>query len=204
MKKSTIKTYPTSYSMILSTIFLLLLLTFNYILVDLKLISSFQDLNLFDITLIALACFRLVRLFVYDSVAQFIRDFFLDIKEDKVGHVVMIHRSKPRGGVKRLISDLLGCPWCTSVWVALFATFFYYLIPGLWFAYLVLVISGLGSFIQIFTNKIGWQAEYNKGVVAELEKSQACGSGAGCGSNESTCGSTTQGKSSPGAACNCK
>lgn len=166
------KTYPNSYSVILSIIFFILVFLFNYILFDAKLIRSFDDIKTFDLILISLTTFRLVRLFVYDSVAQYIRDLFLNVKEVEVDGVQMIERSKPQGGFKRLMTELLACPWCTSVWVSLFATFVYLLLPGLFFAYLVFAISGIASFIQISINRIGWQAEYKKTLTQNLNQTE--------------------------------
>ena len=120
--------------------------------------------------MISLTTFRLVRLFVYDSVAQYIRDLFLNVKVEIDG-VQMIERSKPQGGL-RLMTDLLACPWCTSVWVSMFATFVYLLAPGLFFAYLVFAISGIASFIQISINRIGWQAEYKKTLTQNLNQTE--------------------------------
>lgn len=166
------KTYPTSYSIILSIIFFILVFLFNYILFDIKLIRSFDDIKTFDLILISLTTFRLVRLFVYDSVAQYIRDWFLDIREVTIDGVSMLERSKPQAGFRRLMTDLLACPWCTSVWVSMFATFVYLLLPGLFFAYLVFAISGIASFVQISINRIGWQAEYKKTLTQNLTESE--------------------------------
>ncbi|MBI96792.1 hypothetical protein CL656_06580 [bacterium] len=167
------KTYPSSYSMALSFVFFVILFLFNYLLFDLKLIKSFDDIKTFDLILISLTTFRLVRLFVYDSVAQYIRDWFLELKEVKVDGKTMIERNKPQGGLKRLMTDLLGCPWCASVWIAMFATFVYLFLPGLYFAYLVFAISGIASFIQISINRIGWQAEYKKTLTLKEQNSSS-------------------------------
>jgi len=57
-------------------------------------------------------------------------------------------------GPGRTISKLLGCPWCTGVWLALFTTFLYFLTPFVWYGYLAIALAGLGSFIQILINRL--------------------------------------------------
>ena len=169
MKEFTEKTYSTNISFALSTLFLILALTFNFHLTQSTVISDLSDLDLFELTILSLTIFRLVRLFVYDSISQFIRDWFLDLSEVQKDGKTYIHRKKPKNGLRRAITDLLGCPWCASVWISLFSVYVYLLVPNLWFVYLVLAMSGIASFIQISINRIGWQAEYKKTLTHELK-----------------------------------
>ena len=113
-----------------------------------------RGIAIFDFILIILATFRLIRLFVYDKITQFIRDWFIPISH----------------GPRRTIGALLSCPWCTGVWIAPFVIFFYYSTPLAWFVILVLAIAGVASFIQVLANMIGWRAEYLKhGTHTEKE-----------------------------------
>ncbi len=92
----------------------------------------------FDFILLSIAVFRLIRLFVYDLITDFIRDFF----------------KKFERGPFRTISNLLGCSWCTGVWIGLFLSFFYFLTPFAWYPILIFAVSGIGTFIQITANRI--------------------------------------------------
>ena len=107
------------------------------------------SISFFDLALLILATFRTIRLFVYDQITQFVRDFF----------------AKEVSGPLRAANDLMLCPWCFGMWSGLFLTFFYFVAPIAWFAILVLAISGVASFIQILINMIGWRAEELKGEV---------------------------------------
>ena len=169
MKEYKEKTYGTMYSLVLSTVFLILLFAFNFHLNATSLVSDLKDFDLFEISILSLTIFRVIRLLVYDSVSQFIRDIFLDVSEVNLDGKAMIHRQKPKDGIKRLMCDLLSCPWCTSVWVSLFAAYVYLLFPNLWFVYLVFAVSGISSFIQLSINRIGWQAEYKKTMTEDLQ-----------------------------------
>lgn len=111
--------------------------------------------SLGDFLLIALATFRLIRLFSYDKITQFARDFFHDVGEDGV-------KIKPPYGLRRTLLELLECPWCTGVWLALFVAFFYLWTPLAYFPVLMLAIAGVASFFQLSANMIGWTGESMK------------------------------------------
>ena len=101
-----------------------------------------------DFLLMALAIQRLVRLFTYDTITQFIRDWFVG--------------ADPRSFMGSL-GTLVNCPWCTGLWFSLIVVFFYFATPMIaWYAILVLALSSVGSFLQIIANHIGWSAEAKK------------------------------------------
>lgn len=133
---------------------------------------------LFDALLLALATFRLVRLFVYDTITQFVRDIFLDVHDgtEQGGELI---REKPAAGPRRTLATLLGCPWCFSAWPALLLTWLYFYTPHAWFFILVLALSGVGAILQIAANLLGWSAEFKKRTVT--------GSQSG-GQHSGTCG----------------
>lgn len=125
-----------------------------------------NSIPFFDLVLIILAAFRLTRLFVYDHIMQFFRDFFLDREEytDERG-AVHIRRFPPLTGPRRTINDLLSCPWCFGMWAGLLVPLFYFLSPYAWFVILVFAISGVATFLMLLSNLIGWSAEYRKNSV---------------------------------------
>lgn len=123
------------------------------------------SISFFDLALITLATFRLIRLVTKDKVFQFFRDFFLEKNVVEGATELLVIRQKPLSGPQRTISELLACPWCIGVWIALGVTFFYYYSPFAWFPILILAIAGVASFIQILINEIGWKAEYYKREV---------------------------------------
>lgn len=110
-----------------------------------------REIPLFDVILISLATFRLVRLFTYDRVMLFFREYF----------------SAHESSFVRVAGDLLNCPWCFGLWAGTFVVFFYFVMPMAWLVILILAISGVASFIQILINKIGWRAEQLKQEVLD-------------------------------------
>ena len=127
-------------------------------------------INLADTIILILASFRVVRLFVYDKITRFVRDFFFHVDEiyTEEGVTYFEHKEFTRGW-RRAMSDLLGCPWCFSVWSAFMVVFFYFLTPLAWLPLFILAISGAASFIQITANMIGWKAEKGKLEAKHLE-----------------------------------
>jgi len=161
------KTYPASYSLIWSVFFGLLFIAFG---IGFMLFPYGLDLfnidiasvSLYEFVILSLATQRLTRLFVYDSIMQFVRDLFLDLKEVEENGEIIIERHKPTTHVSRLMYELLACPWCTSVWMSLFVFGSFFVFPILNLLWLLLAGSAVATFIQISINKIGWQAENAK------------------------------------------
>jgi len=108
----------------------------------------------FDALLLALASFRVTRLIVYDKISRWFRDLF---KNEK-GY-----------GFRHTVHDLLSCPWCIGFWSALILVVAYFVYPWAWTVIFFLAVAGVGSLVQLYANKIGWQAEYKKLKVKALE-----------------------------------
>lgn len=100
-----------------------------------------------DLILIALAIFRLVRLFTYDHITKFIRDWFAGAKPDTLRYT---------------ISELLNCPWCIGLWFSWMVVTFYFSTVYSWPVILILSLAALASVFQIIANWIGWNAEVKK------------------------------------------
>lgn len=146
------------WNFIFSVIFAVLLLLMTAGLGDIS--ARISNITTVDFFILVLASFRLIRLFSYDKITQFARDFFLDIVETSTtkGEKI-ISKIKPTIGPRRTILELLDCPWCTGVWLAIFVVFFYFYTPYAKFPLLVLAIAGLATVFQLSTNAIGWTAE---------------------------------------------
>ncbi len=118
-------------------------------------ISLPHTISILDLFLILLATFRLTQYFVYDKSAQFFRDLFVDGP----------HKIPPPYGIRRSLYDLLSCPWCTGMWVALCVVFIYFLIPSAWIIILIFAMAGAGTFLQLLANLLGWSSEHTEEKV---------------------------------------
>lgn len=118
------------------------------------------SIGLLDIVLIAFATFRLTRLFVYDSIMHFLRDLFLKrtVTYTADGEIE-ITREKYQDGLRRAMSDLFSCPWCTGLQLAILIVFFFYLTPLAWIVILMFAVGGAATLLQLGANALGWRAE---------------------------------------------
>ena len=105
------------------------------------------SVSLADFLLMALAAQRLVRLFAYDHVTAFIRNWFVGAD------------SRSLLGT---LGALVNCPWCTGLWFALVVVFFYFATPVAWYAILVLALSSVVTLFQLLAALVGWNAEVKK------------------------------------------
>lgn len=96
------------------------------------------NISVFAFFILALAIFRLTWLFVYDSVMDFVRDYF----------------KKSSGNFGRTISEILNCPLCTGVWISLFIVAIYIINPITWIFILIIALAGLALLIHVLTRYV--------------------------------------------------
>lgn len=102
-------------------------------------LSVFYSASFLDLFLLSFATLRIIRLLSYDKVTSFMRDFFN--KRDK--------------GVGKTAYELLICPWCTGIWVAMLIVPFYFLTEIGKIFVLIAAVAGIGSLIQVALNIMG-------------------------------------------------
>jgi uncharacterized membrane protein len=115
-----------------------------------------RNLSAGDFILMVLAVWRLTRLFTYDAITQFVRDWFVNAPPDSFGGS---------------FHTLMTCPWCTGLWFGATVVFFYFATPFAWPVILMLAIAAVASFFQVLSNLIGWNAEYKKVQTLRLKES---------------------------------
>lgn len=98
-----------------------------------------ENIPLPDYFILPLAAFRLARLFTFDKITAFIRDYL---------------RSFPTGW-RQMLWDILDCPWCAGMWAALITLYIYFLLPGGIIFLSVLALAGAASYLQIIIWKVG-------------------------------------------------
>jgi hypothetical protein len=133
--------------------------------------ADYTQLSLFEFFIIVLAVFRLTRLFVYDGIMQYVRELCLikeHVKDPILGKETISCR-KPTVGIRKVLADLLACPWCVGVWLSAVVIILYTTVPASHLIIFILAVAGLASFIQITINGIGWTAEKEKLIVKNNE-----------------------------------
>jgi len=93
-----------------------------------------KPIPVFDFIVLSLAVFRLTHLFVYDDIMDFVRDHFKQFET----------------GPGKTISNLLYCPWCTGMWIALLIGSLYFFSRGFLFAFSIIALAGIGTLIDLF------------------------------------------------------
>jgi len=123
----------------ISIIFFVLVFVLMYYFFIKDNVILFSTVSLLDIFLLSFATLRTIRLLSYDKVSSFMRDFF----------------NKKEKGIGKTTYELLICPWCTGIWVALFLIPVYFLTEVGKIFVLILAIAGIGSFLQVIVNSVG-------------------------------------------------
>ncbi len=114
-----------------------------------------EDFTVGNITLMVLATYRLTRILVFDKIFKLFRDFF---------------RTHQRLYVFYVIKEIITCPWCAGVWVALIIVAMYFLVPFGELFIILLSISGIASFIVILVNYVGLSTEEKQFDMKEKTK----------------------------------
>lgn len=114
-----------------------------------------KDFTVGNMTLMVLATYRLTRILVFDKIFKLIRDFF---------------RSHQRLYVFYVIKEIITCPWCAGVWVALVVVAIYFLVPFGKLFTILLSISGVASFVVILVNYVGLSTEEKQFDMKEKAK----------------------------------
>jgi hypothetical protein len=109
-----------------------------------------MDINLMDFVLLALACFRLTRLVVFDKITEFLRaPFFEEREEENEEGFIEVYYFPKSTPIKKFIGELLSCYWCTGIWVSAGLVVGYLYFPH-FFTPIILIaaIAGLGSILE--------------------------------------------------------
>jgi hypothetical protein len=138
----------------LATIFYIVCLVGLAFMFRLKGITK-EDFKIGDIVLLSIATYRLTRILVFDKIFKFFRDFL---------------KSRQKLYVFYVIKEIITCPWCAGVWVALIMTALYYLVPFGDIFTILLAIAGIASFVTVSVNFIGLSTEEKQHKVKELKQ----------------------------------
>lgn len=114
-----------------------------------------EDFTLRSLSLMILATYRLTRILVFDKIFKIFRDFF---------------RNHQRFYVMYVIKEIITCPWCAGIWVALTVVALWFLVPFGKLFIILLAISGVASFIVIIVNFYGLQTEEKQFDMREKTK----------------------------------
>jgi hypothetical protein len=116
---------------------------------------SKEDFQVGDIALMSMATYRLTRILVFDKIFKLFRDFL---------------KSREKLYVFYVIREIITCPWCAGVWVALFVVAIYFMVPFGDIFIILLTIAGIASFLVVSINFIGLSTEEKQHKVKDLRE----------------------------------
>ncbi len=88
--------------------------------------------------MLGLACFRLVRLFLYDQIFAGLRNLFL--RSDETGDLYTAS-----AGWRFVIGYVLTCPWCAGIWCAALIVCAYEWLPQAHLLIAIIAVAGLAA-----------------------------------------------------------
>ena len=122
------------------------------IILDSEAYKTYADITLIDISLIALASYRLMHFFAYDGMTKFLREQLYDAKVTKAGKVTL---HVPAKGPRRTLITLIYCPWCFGLWNTAVVTFLYLLSPAMYVVVFALAVATVVSTLHLVIERIG-------------------------------------------------
>jgi hypothetical protein len=124
-----------------------------------------QHIKILDLVLLGLATARVSDIISTDQIMEWLRRPFVKLETEEIADREVQVRTGRGHGLKRVIGELLTCPWCVGVWVAAFLTYAYFLFPHpIWLFILIMAISEIGSIVQTLSTILVRIEKYFKGL----------------------------------------
>ena len=121
----------------------------------------------FDLVLLGLAAARLTDIISTDQIMEWLRRPFVKMETTEIAEREVETRTGRWRGLKKVIGDLLSCPWCVGVWVAASLTYAYFLLPAvIWVFILIMAIAEIGSLLQTLSTIMVSIEKYCRGLEA--------------------------------------
>lgn len=124
-----------------------------------------HTIGVLDLVLLGLAAARLSDVISTDEIMQWLRKPFVQMTQEEVAGREVSTREGRGWGWRKVIGNLLSCPWCVGVWVAAGLVYAHFLIPGpVWLFVLVLAVAEVGSVLQTISTILVRVEKYFKGL----------------------------------------
>ncbi len=129
-------------------VFLSFLVVMGAIILETESRIPLSEIAAFDIGLVVLATWRLVRLVSQDNATKFFREQFYDLKKTARAYTLEV----PTHGPRRTVLDILLNPWQLSIGLGALVVFVYLLTSYAVYPLLLLALSGLVGILETVTN----------------------------------------------------
>lgn len=103
----------------------------------------------FEFILLGFAAARLADIISTDEVMTWLREPFVETERTQIAGREVETRTGRGRGLRKVLGDLIACPWCIGVWVAALLTYLYFLFPQVvWLFVVIMAIAELGALLQ--------------------------------------------------------
>lgn len=129
-----------------------------------------RNIHVLDLFLLGLAAARVSDIISTDDIMQWLREPFIEVDQEEIaGQEVQTRRGRGHG-FRRVLGDLLSCPWCVGVWVAAGLTYALIIFPRFtWLFILIMAIAEVGSLLQTFSTILVSVEKYLKSICRTEE-----------------------------------
>lgn len=124
-----------------------------------------MSISVFDFILIGLATARLSDIISTDEVTTWMRRPFVKMETTEIADREVQTRMGRGTGLRKLIGDMLSCPWCVGVWVAAGLVCAYSMFPRfVWLLIVIMAIAEIGALVQTISTILVRLVNYLKGL----------------------------------------
>jgi hypothetical protein len=107
-----------------------------------------QHVDGIDLLPLSLATFRLTEVVSEEKVARCLRAPFCEVRKVQGPDGSFTEEEVPAGrGLRRVIGELILCPWCAGIWIATFLTFLWVAMPMVARLFLVAFAAAAGGLL---------------------------------------------------------
>jgi hypothetical protein len=123
------------------------------------------SIRILDLILLGLAAARLTDIISTDEIMKWLREPFVRMEKTEIAGTEAETRTGRGRGWRKVLGDLLSCPWCVGVWVAAGLTYAYFLAPRIiWLFILILAVAEIASILQTIGTILVRLEKYFKGL----------------------------------------
>ncbi|WP_227938063.1 DUF1360 domain-containing protein [Alkalihalobacillus deserti] len=115
-----------------------------------------MSIDVFHLLLLILASFRLTRLILFDRITHWIRNPFLEEKEEQLQDgTYEIYLNIKGSGFRRWVGELLSCYWCTGMWSTILLLGGYWVLPSYFIPIIIVfAVAAAASIIETIVQRL--------------------------------------------------
>lgn len=135
-----------------------------------RLLQTVQSWNVLDLSLLALATYRLGHLVAYDRVMEPFRQPFARTVPDSSGAGDTVEAREGRG-IRHALGQLVSCPICSGTWICAMLVYALALLPGPTRIFLWMTAAiGLAELLNALSEALCWRGELSRAQTGAINR----------------------------------